>query len=254
VKSLRLRLGLSAAMLLSGTLLPSPALAGAANLLPDLQMAPIFGVELKTAKSGHRHLRFGTIVYNVGDGPLEVRGSDARRGSMNRVVQAIKRGDGTWQKVIKSDARIFYTGDGHDHWHIARFNRAVLTALAGNVGEVGALRKIGFCLVDSFTMLNPLTNTPGTSVYGNCGTGGSTRVKMGISVGWGDIYAPETKYQSIDVTGLAAGNYRLCTTTNPSGVWREKAGNHTNNSSWVDVALNAANGDVSVTGSGSTPC
>jgi hypothetical protein len=193
-------------------------------------------------------------VYNAGDGPLEVRARDAANGEMGRVLQAIKRSDDTWRKVLKPDARVFYAGDGHDHWHIARFNRAKLTALPGTPATELRLRKIGFCLVDSFTMTEPPPNTPPQRAYTGCGVEQSTNVKMGISVGWGDIYGPETKFQEIDVTGLPAGDYRLCTTTNLKGMWTEKGDNADNNSSWVDLALDVAHNDVTVTGDGETPC
>ena len=250
----RLLLGLVAALAASTLLLPVPVSAGSGDLLPDAEMAPLFGVELRTSTSGHKHLRFGTIVYNVGDGPLEVRARDTPGERMGRVVQAIRQTDDTWRKIVKSDARVFYAGDGHDHWHIARFNRATLTSLPGTPATDLRLRKIGFCLVDSFTMADPPPGTPEFRAYGGCGIRASTNVKMGISMGWGDIYSPDTKFQAIDVTGLPAGEYRLCTTTNPKGIWTEKGNNHANNSAWVDIELDAASDDLSVIGSGQTLC
>ena len=249
----RLLVGLACALLVSAALSPAPVLAGSSDLLPDLQMAPLFGVELRTAVSGHKHLRFGTIVYNDGDGPLEVRAKDTNGGAMNRVVQAIKQTDDSWRKVL-TNARVFYAGDGHDHWHVARFNRATLTALPGTPETELRLRKIGFCLVDSLTMPEPPPGSPGFRTYMSCGVKASTSVKMGISQGWGDIYAPETKFQEIDVTGLPAGDYRLCTTTNPRAIWKEKGDNTANNSSWVDLELDVASNDLIVTGTGETPC
>ena len=252
--NLRRSIVLLASVLASAVLMPPPAFAGSSDLLPDLQMATIFGVELRTSDNGHKHLRFGTIVYNPGDGPLEVRARNAEGNAMNRVVQAIKQTDDSWRKVVKKEARVFYAGDGHDHWHIARFNRATLTALPGTPSTERRLRKIGFCLVDSFVMPDPPPNTATLRAYAGCGIQASTSVKMGISVGWGDIYSPETKFQEIDVTGLPAGKYKLCTTTNPQGVWKEKDDNFANNSSWVDIELDVATNSFTVKGDGTTPC
>ena len=218
-------------------------------------MAPIFDIELRTTNSGRKHLRFGTTVYNVGDGPIEVRAKGADGTVMGRVVQAIRQTDGSWRKVVKSDAKVFYAGDGHDHWHIARFNRATLTALAGTPSTGLRLRKIGFCLVDSVKMSNPPPGTPQFRAYGGCGVRQSTSVKMGISLGWGDIYSADTRFQSIEVSGLPAGDYRLCATANPKGTWAEKGNNSANNSAWIDVHIDVASNTVTPVGQpGETPC
>lgn len=254
--NLRRVIVLLASVLGSAVVLPSPAFAGSSDLLPDLQMAPVFGVELRTSANGHKHLRFGTTVYNVGDGPLEVRARNPQQGEMGRVVQAILQSDDSWRKVVKSEARVFFAGDGHVHWHVARFNRATLTAVGENPSTDRRLRKIGFCLVDSFTMPEPRPpNSAPFRAYGGCGVQQSTSVTMGISVGWGDIYVPDTKFQAIDVTGLPAGTYRLCTTTNPKGIWAEKSNNQANNSSWIEFELNVASNHVGAPiDDGQTPC
>jgi hypothetical protein len=249
----RRTVALLASVLASTILLPSPVIAGSSDLLPDLEMAPIFQVELRTSANGHKHLRFGTIVYNVGDGPLEVRARNASAGQMHRVVQAIKQGDGSWRKVVKSDAKVFYAGDGHDHWHIARFNRAELTAVNGTPPADRRLRKIGFCLVDSLVMPDPPPDTPPQAYFG-CGVRQSPTVKMGISMDWGDIYGPTTKFQEIDVTGLPPGKYRLCTTTNPKGVWTEKGNNVANNSSWMKLEIDLESDHLEPVAHGQTPC
>ena len=212
------------------------------DLVPDLEMAPIFDLEVRTTASGHKKLRFGTTVYNVGDGPIEVRSRNPSGGVMQRVVQAIKRSDGTWHRILKPDAEVFYSGDGHDHYHVARFNRVTLTPLPGTpTSAERRVRKIGFCLVDTHMMPSPPPNTPAVRAYAGCGTKASASVTMGISVGWGDVYSADTRFQSIDVTGLPAGAYRICATANPRGIWTEKSGNFSNNSSWIDIELDVAN-------------
>jgi hypothetical protein len=255
---LRRRLAVTAPMaafVLAELVAPSSVLAVGTDLLPDLQMAPIYGMELRTSASGHKHLRFGTIVYNVGDGAMEVRARDRDGDVMRRVVQWIYRDDDTGRGILKSDAKVFYAGDGHDHWHIAKFNKVTVTPLPGTPGDgPRRLRKIGFCLVDSVVMQAAQPGVAGAAAYFGCGDHKSTSVKMGISVGYGDIYAPETKFQAIDVTGLPAGSYRICATTNPRGLWTEKAANFTNNSSWTDIDMDVANDQLTVTDTGQGPC
>jgi hypothetical protein len=152
---------------------------------------------------------------------------------------------------------LYQTNDDHNHFHLQRFNVARLTALSPTPPTaVRHLRKIGFCLVDSIQM--PVSQRPPnaapTRVYGGCGTIDSTQVTMGISVGWGDTYPPEFAGQSIDVTGLPKGNYRLCVTANAKGIWDEKNGNLANNSYWLDLFLNVSRDKLTVVGSGATPC
>ncbi len=76
---MRVRAGiaLAVAMLLSPTAFASPVFA-ATDLLPDMKMAPIYSIQLATGDHGRKKLRFGTIAFNVGDGPMEVRGRGAR--------------------------------------------------------------------------------------------------------------------------------------------------------------------------------
>ena len=50
-------------------------------------MAPLFGLTVNTTTHGNKRLRFGTIVYNVGDGPMEVRGKNRSGLEMTRVRQ-----------------------------------------------------------------------------------------------------------------------------------------------------------------------
>src|SRR5215218_4606659 len=135
------------------------------------------------------------------------------------------------------------TVEGHNHFHIARFNVVRLTPAPGSTYTMTErrLRKIGFCLVDSIRKSPaPPNQAPSPSFY-SCGYSGSTFVRTGISVGWGDIYSPSTAFQDIDVSGLPDGNYRLCATVNPFSVWTEKGKNHANNSKWTDVHMDQAN-------------
>lgn len=249
---LRLLIALLATTLSMPAAFASPALAAPNDLLPDLQMAPIYGVQL-TTKSGRKRLRFGTIVYNVGDGAIEVQGRKRVGNEMSRVSQWIYRADGSRREVVKPDARMIYSGDGHDHYHVARFIVARLTRTDGSADE-RPLRKIGFCLVDLLPMPGRDPGEIVDAAYRSCGSTKSIRVRMGISVGWGDDYAPDRPYQSIDVTKLPAGSYRLCATVNPKGIWTEEDNDRANNSYWLDVELDAANNDMTVIGGGSTAC
>lgn len=254
----RIRLGIAflVAILATPAAFAAPVLAARTNLLPDLQMAPLFSVQLSTTGGGNRRLRFGTIVYNVGDGPMEVRARKRVGNELKHVEQWLTRSDGSRHGVLKPDARVFYSGDGHDHFHISRFITARLKPLPGNpAGGERRGRKIGFCLVDTLRMeANIPPNATPVPAYFGCGDIHSQHVRMGISVGWGDVYGPYLAFQAVDVTNLPAGSYRLCATVNSKSLWTEKGNNHANNSYWMDIELDVAGDTVSVTDAGATSC
>ena len=222
------------------------AASAAAELLPDLQMAAPYSIQIQVRTNGTKLLRFGTIAWNVGEGPLEVRARDRVGTRMTTVAQRVKTADGGFVGYVVPGMTAFYSGDGHNHWHIERFIDVSLGPPPGATvtTEPRRLRKIGFCLVD--ILRAPASLRPPNSRLkrgfwvDGCGTKTSTKLRVGISVGWGDDYRPFFTYQHINVTTLPAGNYRLCATVNPAGVWREGGAIATNNSYWYDLDINPA--------------
>ena len=254
----RAGIALAAALLMAPTGLTAPAKA-ATNLLPDMMMAPIYDIQLTTSARGRTKLRFGTVAFNVGDGPMEVRAGRRDGRYMTEIAQWLYRSDGTGHAVPKPDATVFFRGDGHDHWHVERFFSVRLSP-RGNLRDDQTLRrrirKIGFCLVDSRSLGGAARppNAADRPSYFVCGDAGSRRIKIGVSVGWGDDYPPDFVFQSINVSGLPQGQYRLCATVNPRGLWTEKDDNRANNSHWLDLDLDVARMKVAITGSGDTRC
>jgi hypothetical protein len=56
----------------------------------------------------------------------------------------------------------------------------------------------------------------------------------------------------VNVTGLPAGNYRLCATADKGGDWAET--DDTNNSSWTDITMNPVTMKVTVLAHGEGSC
>jgi hypothetical protein len=185
------------------------------DLLPDLGMAPLQDIYIQTLADGRRLLRFSSIIVNVGAGPFEVRGQRPNSGAaLMSTTQRIYNNAGGYRDVPAS-AVMYYSGDGHDHWHVQDLQRFELERL-DNGAKVGSGAKRGFCFWDNYRygssrppVYTSTTNPPA------CGRWGDLRVTMGLAVGWGDIYHHNLPGQYIDVTGLAAGRYRLWATADP---------------------------------------
>ena len=140
---------------------------------------------------------------------------------------------------------MFWSGDGHDHWHVRDVEAYELIRL-DNGRRVGTGVKHGFCYFDNTPSRLWLPGAPHSSVYGGCGTAADLRVTAGLSVGWGDTYPAGIAFQWIDITGLKAGRYRLRATADPAN-WFAKT-NNANNSTWINIKLTGAGVRVWPTG------
>src|SRR5215210_2981087 len=134
----RIMISLAAVMLASLLLVVLQAFnqpAGAAtDNLPDLAMAKIVDLQIKECTNtrkdcayvGQRQLRFATRIVNVGAGAFEAEGSNRdSTGVLRTVTQHIFDDQGGFRSVDTkvgndgSTAKMYYAGDGHDHWHLA---------------------------------------------------------------------------------------------------------------------------------------
>lgn len=206
--------------------------------LPDLAMLAPFDFHIET-NGGQRLLRFSTVQVNVGPGRYRIVGSDedgtADQGDILSVVQWIKHEDGTWTPRATS-ARMTWSGDGHDHWHILDFQKFKLVSLDAEV--LGNVAKIGFCSFDSYPYTSPKQPFY-TSDRDICQTNSNGNVLMGTSRGWGDIYRWSIAFQWIDITGLPNGDYKVRVIVDPpfatGGFMRES--DDSNNRAWTKVHI-----------------
>jgi hypothetical protein len=211
--------------------LPSPV----APTLPDLAVVPLADFLTGTDEEGNQVLRFSATVINIGPGPLIVRAdrqnaSDARW----RVAQWFEEPGGT-ETARETGANLVFGGHGHDHWHIAYGASYRLLDAAG--GEQRSRTKAGFCFFDQVLARPELAGSRTDPVYPNdgCGTPGSTHVAMGISPGWSDPYFWQLADQSVDITGLPDGRYRLTAVADPDR-WLDET-DETNNETWVELTI-----------------
>lgn len=122
-----------------------------------------------------------------------------------------------------------------------------LTAPADRDGpaELRRARKVGFCLYDT-ARYRDRSDAPARARYPRvgCGTERSTTLRMGLSVGWGDMYFWSLRGQYVDLTGLPAGRYRLTGVANPQNALFESR--EDNNTAFVDLVLRRGPGGPSL--------
>lgn len=206
-------------------------------LLPDLvQKAPY---SLVVVKRGKRFkLAFASATENVGDGPLVVEGRRRGERPVMNARQVIRRSDGTSVERRLGPLLVYHSATTHEHWHLLRFARYVLRS--EDASRVVRVRKAGFCLGDRYRSAS-VASAPRRWRH-QCGLDrpGLRRIQEGISVGWGDDYAPGVHGQWVDLTGVPAGRYVLTHRANPGRLLRER--DYANNASSVLLELERAGG------------
>jgi hypothetical protein len=168
--------------------------------------------------AGRRLLTFPMITVNVGDGPIEIHGYRSTRTSSDwKGTQTTYYSSGDKQSLPFPGVVFYWSGDGHDHWHIKDFDTYDVLDARGKAVRVG--EKHGFCFEDNTTYRdwpnNPAhPNVPAAEVYKHewsCGVNApnATSIVHGLSVGWGDTYPTTLPDQNIDITRLKDGVYTV---------------------------------------------
>ena len=212
--------------------------AGAATeRLPDLAMARLTSIQIEST-NGQRLLRFDTTIVNIGAGKFEAHGMRPGTSTSTMGVHQHIFDSAGGQRDRPTGAVMYYSGDGHNHWHVRNLERYALSRL-DNGKRVGTDAKEGFCFYDNYRFG---ASTP--AYYEGCANGqpDAVEVKMGLSRGWGDRYEWNVVGQYIDVTGLADGRYRLWATADRANWFKES--DETNNSTWADIRIRGEQASV----------
>jgi hypothetical protein len=235
MRALRLAFAASLASLAS---LAAGGLAEARPLLPDLVQKAPYKVSV-VERHGRHLLAFASATENVGEGALAIAGRRAGARPVMEARQIIRRTDGPSRVRPLGPLLAFHALNGHEHWHLTRFARYSLRA-EGEPAGVRA-RKAGFCLGDRYR--SGLVASVPQRWHHQCGLGRPdlTRIRQGISVGWGDAYAPGVHGQWVSLRGVRAGRYVLVHRANPGGFLRES--DDENNASSVLLELTRPQGE-----------
>lgn len=195
--------GIAATITLAGFVLsqtPKSDAEAASLLLPNLQARPASELRIEWL-NGNRLLRFTTLGWNAGTGPLEVvPGLVDPATSKQQVMQRVYDGD-SYTDFAAGFMDWHYE---HNHFHFNDYGLYTLRSLTANVNSTRYGEKVTFCLMDTNKINTRLAGAPKRAVYSTCGTD-----KQGISVGWGDSYRYYLDGQWIDISGLPDGDYAL---------------------------------------------
>ncbi len=184
---------LSVLLILPSLLLGRPATATESEF-PDLQTLPPTDLRFDSATidgTTHRVLRFSNVVWNAGQGPMDLRGVSSTTTKRTKVYQRIYDTSGSY---VSQNVGEFTFHPEHNHFHFEGFSDFELwtkgtwdTWLASDRPQ-GTPYKVSpkntSCVMDTY-MVRRLTNTQSDPAYDSiCGTS-----RQGLSVGWGDLYA-----------------------------------------------------------------
>ncbi|MFP5341656.1 MAG: hypothetical protein ACLGIJ_01840 [Candidatus Limnocylindria bacterium] len=208
-----------------------------APILPDLITLPLIDLLVGTDEhTGEEALRFTATIANIGPGALSIEGR-RENGSSDRwaVVQWFEEPTGG-RTGIRTGANLVFGGHGHEHWHL-RFGAAYRLSPADDTDTIAEQTKAGYCFFDQVRIDPEVSGAPDEFVFDTRGCGGRDVLSstMGMSVGWSDPYQWYLEDQSVTMTGLADGRYRLTAITDPDG-WLQEA-DETNNETWIEFEL-----------------
>jgi hypothetical protein len=189
-------------------------------------------------------LRFSTTHWNFGDGPLQVRGGgqespcvvDGEATVCTFAMQEILDRSGHVVAVHPAGVALFHAA--HNHWHQSAVVKFAIRRTPDGVPVLASQLKTSYCLIDWDK--SDLVQQNNTKVYWACDAD-----LQGVSVGYGDEYHHSLEGQSIDITGLPAGDYYLTYDVDPEQHWIET--NETNNRSWAKFQLNRQGANPKIT-------
>ena len=178
------------------------------ELKPNLQAFPAGNLAIVQDVLGATQLLFSATTWNNGDGPLVlVAGETDPATSKQKVYQRVFLSDGTFYNRVAGD---FVWHPSHNHFHFEDYALYTLQPFNAPGASARTSAKTSFCVMDTTAVDTGLSRAPNKPVYATCGD-----VMQGMSVGWGDTYRSQLSGQSIDLTGLPNGDYKLIIEADP---------------------------------------
>lgn len=209
---------------------------------PDLAMRRPYQIS-GGQYEGYPVLYAANAILSLGPGPLEITGKrSGTRSTSMPATQRIYKSGGGFVRVRNAGELGWKRIPGQNgYW---KYKNAAKFEL-WTADEPSRLVKVGEKLIYCFRDLRramPELGGPKKAVYPACSQDRKAKwAKLGNSVGWADIY-PATYYeQYIELSGLAAGCYKLWQIADPENSLVEVS--EENNASFVRVQLPVKDGE-----------
>ena len=178
------------------------------ELKPNLQAFPAGNLAIVQDMSGAPQLMFSATTWNNGDGPLVLVAGETDPATLKqKVYQRVFLSDGTFYDRVAGD---FVWHPSHNHFHFEDYAVYTLQPFNAPGASARTSAKTSFCVMDNTAVDTGLPRAPNKPVYVICGN-----AMQGMSVGWGDTYTNQLPGQSIDLTGLPDGVYKLIIEADP---------------------------------------
>ena len=207
------------------------------ELKPNLQPFPAGDLALIRDLSGATRLVFSATTWNNGDGPLVlVAGETDSAAVKQNVYQRVFLSDGSFYDRL---AGAFEWHPLHNHFHFNDYALYSLQPFNAPGASERTSTKTSFCVMDTTKVDTRLPDAPKKPVYVTCGN-----ATQGMSVGWGDTYGNQLPGQSIDLTGLPDGDYKLVIEADPKKRLLEI--NDSDNASCVLLRISVTNLSLNV--------
>jgi hypothetical protein len=204
------------------------AQSAATEYRPNLVATPASSLSVVQA-SGVINLRFSTLSWNSGTGPLELRAGAIDLDQLTqKVYQRVNRSDGTYYDNFAGD---FVWHPEHAHFHFEDYALYRLVPVNAPGASERQSAKTTFCVMDTTKIAN--FPGPASAVYATCGAD-----IQGMSIGWGDTYGWQLFGQSFDVTNSPDGDYDLIIVIDPK--LRILESNESDNSACVRIRLSVS--------------
>jgi hypothetical protein len=196
---------------LMAVLLPLISVASAqlvVELKPNLKAFPAGGLFIVQDIFGNTKLVFSATTWNNGDGTLELRAGEIDSATLKQnVYQRVYLSDGGYYDRLVGS---FVWHPLHNHFHFEGYALYTLQPFNAPGASDRTSQKTSFCIMDTTKVDTTLPGAPKQAVYSTCGN-----LIQGMSVGWGDTYGNSLAGQSIDLTGLPDGDYKLLIEADP---------------------------------------
>lgn len=181
-------------------------------------------------RAGRIELRFTAGFWNKGSGPFELVSSSTAPASRDASFSVLQRLRTSEKEIIDVPVGDLFWHGVHRHYHMEDVALYTLEPLEG--GEDLIHVKTSFCLTDTVAQDLKIPGASKQRVYSSA----CSIKKQGVSVGWADIYYYNFPGQSIDVTNLPVGDYRLTISVDPLEKYLEET--RANNIETVILSIN----------------